>query len=433
MTPPKKNRRTLVAVIAALAIITLFGAIMATWVRRQALNSGSWPNTSSKLLADQKIQNAIGAYLVNELFTKVDVAGELRSVLPPQGQALAAPAAGGLREVAGRLTPQLLARPRVQDAWRKSNEVAHDQLLKILDGGGENISTTNGEVTLDLHNIVTELASTVGLGSVSDRIPENAGQLTIMKSDQLKTAQDVAQGIRTLSVVLTTLSFALFALAVYLAEGWRRIALRRVGWSFVGVGVFALLMRRVAGNQVVDGLVQVESIKPAVHDAWNISTSLLYTLAVTFVIYGLLIVTCAWVAGPTGSAIATRRALAPSLRDHPGRVYGVAAGIYLLVLLWGPTPAFRKLIPILLIAGLIVFGIEMLRRQTAREFPDVPPGETTQALRARFSRDKGAAVHVGNGEGGHIADLERLAKLRDSGVLSEAEFSSQKQALIGPV
>jgi hypothetical protein len=433
MTPPRKNRRTIVAVIAALALITGFGAIMSTWVRRQALNSGSWPNTSSKLLADEKIQSAIGAYVVNELFTKVDVAGELRSVLPPEGQALAAPAAGGLREVAGRLTPQLLARPRVQDAWRKSNEVAHDQLLKILDGGGENISTTNGEVVLNLNNIVTQLASTVGLSGAADKIPEDAGNLVIMKSDQLKTAQDVAQGIRTLSVVLTILSFLLFALAVYLAEGWRRIALRRVGWSFVALGVFSLLIRRVAGNQIVDGLVQAESVKPAVHDAWNISTSLLYTIAITFVIYGLLIVSCAWLAGPTRSAIASRRALAPELRDHPGRVYGAAATVYLLVLLWGPTPAFRKLVPILLIAGLIVFGIEMLRRQTAQEFPDAVSGEATQAIRSKLARDKDSTVSVGNGEAGHIADLERLAKLRDSGVLTDAEFSTQKQALIGPV
>jgi hypothetical protein len=424
MTPPKKNRRTLVAVVAAFAVITLFGAIMSTWVRRQALDSGSWPSTSSKLLANQEIRDALGAYVVNELFTNVDVAAQLRSVLPPEGQALAAPAAGGLRSVADRAAPALLARPRVQDAWRKSNEVAHDQLLKILNGGGENISTTNGEVTLNLSNIVDQLATTVGLSDVSDKLPENAGQLTIMKSDQLKTAQDVAKGIRHLSIILTFLSFALFALAVYLADGWRRIALRRVGWSFVALGVFSLLIRRVAGNQVVDGLVQTESVKPAVHEAWNISTSLLYTIAVTFVIYGLLIVTCAWLAGPTRSAIATRRALAPEMRDHPGRVYGAAAVLYLLVLLWGPTPA---------IAGLIVLGIEVLRRQIVREFPDAVAGETTQALRARFSRDKGAAAPAGNGEGGHIADLERLAKLRDSGVLSEAEFSSQKQALIGPI
>jgi Short C-terminal domain len=434
MRPPKKNRRTIIAVVAALALITGFGAIMSTWVRRQALNSGSWPNTSSKLLADEKIQNALGAYLVGELFTKVDVAGELRSALPPEGQALAAPAAGGLRSVADRLAPELLARPRVQDGWRSANEVAHAQLLKVLNGGGENISTANGEVTLNLNNLVDQLASTVGLGSAADKIPQDAGQLTIMKADQLKTAQDVAQGVRHLSVALTLISFALFALAVYLARGWRRLALRRVGWSLVGLGVFSLLVRRVAGNQVVDGLVNAESVKPAVHEAWNISTSLLYTIAVTFIVYGLLIVTCAWLAGPSRSGVATRRALAPSLRDHPGRVYGVAATVYLLVLLWGPTPAFRKLLPIVLIAGLVVLGIEMLRRQTAREFPDVQAGEATRSLRewwgTHFSRRHEAPVSPTNGEG-HVAALERLAKLRDRGVITDAEFSSEKAALIG--
>src|SRR3954447_4942928 len=163
MSAPTKKRKTVIAVVFVLAIIMGLGAITSTWVRRQALDSGSWPDTSSKLLADKQIQEALGAYLVNELFTQVDVAGEIKSALPPQGQALAAPAAAGLRQVATRLAPQMLARPRVQAAWRKSNEVAHDQLLKILNGGGPNVSTQNGEVDLNLNNLVGQLGSTLGV------------------------------------------------------------------------------------------------------------------------------------------------------------------------------------------------------------------------------------------------------------------------------
>src|SRR5204863_1214577 len=140
--------------------------------------------------------------------------------------------------------------------------------------------------------------------------------------------------------------------------------LRATGFTLIGLGIACLLARRVGGNQVVDGLVRAESIKPAAHDAWNIGTSLLYTMAVTLIVYGALIVTSAWLAGPTRLAISLRRALAPALREQPFRAYGIVAGVYLLVLVWGPTPAFRKLIPILLIAGLVVLGVEVLRRQT---------------------------------------------------------------------
>jgi hypothetical protein len=434
MSAPSKKRKAVVAVVFALAIIVGFAAITATWVRRQALDTNNWTNTSSRLLADEKIQAALGAYLVNELFTKVDVAGEIRGALPPAGQALAAPAAGGLREVATRLAPQMLARPRVQDAWDKANETAHKQLLTVLNGGGKNVSTANGNVTLDLHGLVDELASTVGIGAVSDKLPASTGELTIMKSDQLAAAQDYADAIHHLSIILTVLFFGLLGLAVYLGRGARRVVLRATGLTLIGLGLACLLARRVGGNSIVDGLVQAESVKPAAHNAWTISTSLLYTIAVTMIVYGVLVVTCAWLAGSTRLAVATRRALAPSLRDQPVRVYGIAATVYLLVLVWGPTPAFRKLIPILLIAGLVVLGIEVLRRQTAREFPDAQAGDATAALRAwwgrRFSRGEPPPSAVAT-NGSAIDELERLSALHDHGALTDDEFMSQKAALLG--
>ncbi|HYB24249.1 MAG TPA: hypothetical protein VED41_10655, partial [Solirubrobacteraceae bacterium] len=91
--------------------------VFALWVQRQALDTNNWTATSSQLLADPKIERAVGDYLVTELFTSVDVPGELRSVLPPQLAPLAGPAAGGLQLLAGQLVPKLLGSPAVQQAW----------------------------------------------------------------------------------------------------------------------------------------------------------------------------------------------------------------------------------------------------------------------------------------------------------------------------
>jgi predicted membrane metal-binding protein len=70
------------------------------------------------------------------------------------------------------------------------------------------------------------------------------------------------------------------------------------------------------------------------------------------------------------------------MRDRPALVYGAVGFVYLLVLIWAPTPAFRHLLPILLIAGLVVLGVEVLRRQSVREFPDARSGDAWHALRA---------------------------------------------------
>ena len=446
--------------LLAVAFVTGLLAMFAVWVNRQALNTDNWTTTSSDLLENQDVQDAVGAYLVDQLFTSVDVPAEIQSALPPQAAALAGPASAGVRELADRAAPRLLARPRVQAAWRKANTAAHKQLLRIIDGGGSVVSTQNGEVVLNLHTLVDELAVTLGVEKqvsaarsklqgdkgakaraaaqqkLGVTLPPATGQLVIMRSDQLATYQDVAKAIRGLAVVLTAVSLALFALAVGLAGGWRRVALRRVGWCFVVLGVLVLLGRRVVGNRVVDGLVANPSNSSAAHATWTIGTSLLYDIAIAMFAYGVIFVLAAWLAGPTGSAVTVRRALAPSMRWRPGLVYGALATVFLLVMLWGPTPATRKPLGIALFAALLVLGVEVLRRQVAREFPDARRGDTAERLKTRYAafRDRRAKGRSeGGSKGGRISDLERLAALHDSGAISDREFDVQKGLILdGP-
>jgi len=201
--------------------------------------------------------------------------------------------------------------------------------------------------------------------------------------------------------------------------------------------LFVLLVRRVAGNSIVDGLVTSDSVKPAAHSAWTIGTTLLYDIGIAMFAYGVVFVVAAWVAGSTRPALALRRELAPALRFHLASVYGAAALLYLLLIAWGPTPAFRKPLGILLFAALIVLGIELLRRQVAREHPDVERGESGARMRERFAgassklsgRSKPAAA-TPEPAAERLKDLEALAALHDRGVLSDEEFNSEKVLIL---
>src|SRR3954451_20930406 len=138
-----RAHRFVVPTLLVLATVIGFAGAFAVWVNRQALNTDNWATTSGKLLANKKVQTALSAYMVNQIFSNVDVASELKTVLPPRAQPLAAPAAAGLQQLAGQAVPRLLARPRIQDAWVQANRVAHKELLRIIDGGGPVASTTN--------------------------------------------------------------------------------------------------------------------------------------------------------------------------------------------------------------------------------------------------------------------------------------------------
>ena len=101
----------------------------------------------------------------------------------------------------------------------------------------------------------------------------------------------------------------------------------------------------------MDTLASGESIRDSASNAWFIGTDLLAGIAWTAIVYGALVILAAWLAGPSRPAVSVRQRLAPSFRDHPGLVYAIVGGLYLLVVAWGPTPAFRQPVWILIFAA----------------------------------------------------------------------------------
>jgi hypothetical protein len=359
-------------VVALLLIGTLlaFLAIFSIWVNRQALNTEHWVSTSNRLLQDEEIQAQISNYLADELTANVDVEAELERAFPPRLAPLAGPAAGALQQLAPQAAQRALETSQVESLWNTANRVAHERLLAVLDdSGSSNVSTDNGEVTLDLSALLTQLTDRLGVGGkLVEKLPPDAGRLTILESDQLSTAQDATTLVRRLPVVLTLLVLLLYGLAVYLAGPRRREALRSVGFGFLTAGVLALLLRKLAGVEVTGALSGSDSVEPAVKAVWDIGTSLLVSVAVSAITFGILVVIAAWLAGPTRAATRLRREAAPHMRER-GTTYGAVALVFLALVLWAPVVAFQKPIGMVLLAVLMVLGTEALRRQTAAEFP----------------------------------------------------------------
>src|SRR5262249_43341937 len=199
--------------------------------------------------------------------------------------------------------------------------------------------------------------------------PPDAGRLVILKSEQLDKAQTAVRTIRAISYFLGILVLALCAVAVFLAgTGRRRTMIMASGFSLPLVGLGLLVIRRLAGHWVVDSLTTNVDVKPATSAVWAIGTHLLSNTAINLLAYGAVIVAAAWLVGGSRPATAIRRWLAPTLREHPVVVYAVAAAGLLIFLAVGPMDASR-LIPLLILFGVASVGVEVLRRQTAREFP----------------------------------------------------------------
>ncbi len=461
-----RARRRTVKGLVILGSVLAFFSVFAIWTERQALNTDDWVSTSDRLIQNQTIRAAVGDYLVDQLYENVNVEAELRDILPGDTKELAGPAAGGLRQVAGDGAERVLETSTAQTLWEDANRSAHEQLISVLEDKGDAVSTSEGNVSLNLGSLLTNLASQVGIGQdLAEKLPPDAGQIEILRSDELKTAQNIAIAIKGLALVLSILTFAAFAAAIYLSRDSRWVTVLFSGIGLIAAGFAVIVFRHIAGGIVVDQLVVTESAKPAGEAAWSIATSLMTSIAATVIVVGVLFSVAGWLGSPTGSARTSRRAIAPVLRDYSAYVYTGLALIVCFYFLSGPTQGLRTFLTTLVVAGMAAFGIHELRKQTAEEYPDASYGDSFSRTKERVtSAVKGAnlgerasklrlpemkrpgaegsasaapatteaatAVLPPNAEDARLQRLERLASLRAKGILTDEEFAAEKARLL---
>jgi hypothetical protein len=361
------HRRLSTALVVVGTIVTVL-AIFSIWANRQLLNTDNWVSTSDRLLANEEVDERLASYLAEEFTSSDNLKTTLEAVLPERLKPLGPPLSGALHELAPRIAERVLQNPNFQVLWSDANRVAHERLLKLLDGGGSALSTENGNVTLELRPLVEQVGKEVGVGArAAENLPASAGRLVILHSDELEAAQKGVKLLRRLPIVLTLLALILFALAVWLGGPRRREALRAVGIGFVVAGVLVLLLRTLGGHWVVDSVARTDTGKPAFEEVWGIATSLLSDVARSALAFGVLVFLAAWLAGPTGIATRLRREAAPYVRDNRAVAYGAAAALFVLLVALAPVEAFRRPLGALILAVLLAAGTELLSRQILRE------------------------------------------------------------------
>jgi hypothetical protein len=213
--------------------------------------------------------------------------------------------------------------------------------------------------------------------------------------------------------------------------------LMAIGSCFVAAGLVVLIVRGLAGDYVVGALTNTGADRPAADGVWSIGTSVLVDVAQSSIVVGIPFIAASWVAGPSKWATGVRRALAGPMAERAAYVWYAVAAILLLLIVWEPIRAFRNPFGLLVIIALVVAGVELLRRQIAREYPDAQAPDveewarnSAERLRVAAGRlRRGARARVPTSEPSRIEQLERLAALHERGALTDEEFAEEKAAL----
>ena len=374
------KRKILVWSLVALATLLLLISSLTVWTKRQVLNTDNWTDLSGQLLASDTIRSAVSAKMVNALFQRVDVAGELRQQLPDQLQAAAPVLAGALENVAPRAANAVLGTNAAQALWKEANRRMHTQLIAVLKGEKvRNVSSEGGDVTLDLRPLIHRLA---GRLHISDALKANAdpntGLILILRSNQLEAVQKAVRVIKVVSIFVVIAVLLLFGLALLLARPSRRKVLGGIGGCIFGVGLLLLVLQRLLGTTIIDSVVKVEQNKRRATRSGNSRP------ACSGNRHRAHRLRPGRDRGQRARRAESRRrdraslarARFPPVRGHrlrrrdrdlpdPARLVSLGSD--------------RGVIGTIVLAALVLWGIELLRRQTLREFPaeapvEVPPG-----------------------------------------------------------
>ena len=452
-------------------------AILSTWVDRQVFDSQEWGKTSLEMLQNPEIQDRVATYAVDELYANVDVEAELEDILPGDLKSLAGVAAGGLRQVADQGAKQALSNQRVQDLWERANIAANETLVALIENKSDVLSTTDGQVTLELQPLIVEIADQVGLGQQArDNIPASVGQVEIVDSEELSSVQTAATLIHGAALISALLGLALIGLAVYLSPGYRWLTLLWTAGALIIGAVIVLIVRSVLGGVLVPELATPD-VQPAADAAYGIATDLLRSIAWTVIWSALLLIPLSWLISPTKSGESARSYLAVPFGRYPGATFALLGLVAFVFLLMGAGDQ-RGFLVRLMIVFLAAIAAFFFRQRLVEAYPDADfggvgefGGRMREKAGALWSKrptslpgrggdsDDGSQTGPAAGSAPGEADttqlpaaavtevlpapgsaesedskwdrLERLAGMRDRGILTEEEFAEAKQQLMG--
>ena len=235
LTP--RRRKGLAYTLIAIACVLTLASSLTIWVQRQLLDTDRWVDTSSQLLEQPEVRDAVAAAPGGRGLRGHQVEQRLENRLPPHLAPLAPPIAGALQNVALDAAEKLLQRPAVQTLWADINRRVHTRLVDVLEGNeGGRVTTANGEVVLDLSPLIMRLEDQLG---VQTNLSPDAGKITIMTSKQLGAAQDAVRRSRSSRRSWRSWCWCSWSSAVYLAQGFRREAVRAAAVGDSGGGARA--------------------------------------------------------------------------------------------------------------------------------------------------------------------------------------------------
>ncbi|WP_119727734.1 hypothetical protein [Thermomonospora amylolytica] len=346
-------RRTLAALLAALAGFGLVASAVGVWGARTALNTDRWVAVVAPLPEHPEVNAAMSAYLTDQVFTALKVEQRVAQVLPPDARFLADPLTTAVHDRLRDRIRRFMGTEQFADLWESANRRAHARVVAVLEGRGQVVSVSDETVTLNLLPVVNNVLVTLSAelptlfgkeitlptltsgqippdlrqrvqNALGVTLPADFAQITVHRRGVLAELQD-AVVILGRSVFLLVLGTVVsLAAALWISPARRRTTLQFGVAVSVGAVVLTVVLRIVRDRlleRVPEGVYR-EGASVAVHE---IFTSLRKN-GVLLLCLGIVVAVVAYLAGPGRLPVALRGHVRSGWRALVRRARSVKTG-----------------------------------------------------------------------------------------------------------
>ena len=207
----------MVGVLVVLFAVLLPLTYVVAWTHYVVLSDTGFEKTVVPIGTDPAVTSAVAAALTNQTFTSLNPQQTVANALPPKADFLAGPITNAAKGYVQDGVTKALQSSQFQALWKQAIDFAHAQLLSVLNGNSKAITTTNGQVVLNLvplfdaalQNLQGFISGVVGkpvqipsisgneipasacqkIGTALNRpIPTTCGQIPLFPADKLTQA-----------------------------------------------------------------------------------------------------------------------------------------------------------------------------------------------------------------------------------------------------
>ena len=265
-----RSRRTVVGVLVVLFAILLPLTYVVTWAHYVVLTNRGFEKTVVPIGTDPAVTSAVAVTITDQIFTSLNPQQIVANALPPRAAFLAGPITNAAKGYVQDGVTRTLQSSQFQALWKQAVDFAHTQLLSVLNGNSKAITTTDGQVVLNLvplfdaalQNLQGFISGVVGrpvqipsvsgnevpsavcqrIGAALNRpVSDTCGQIPLFPADKLTQARHAVRAFNGILVLLLILTAVVAAGALWLSRRRRRTLLQLCVGGLLGL----VVIRRV--------------------------------------------------------------------------------------------------------------------------------------------------------------------------------------------